>query len=80
MDEDFHNKAGSTRHRKAAMTLYDGPFEIHNSDFFDFSTEASTFRLDNGQLVNNTSIPFVGTWLRLKLESRRKKEGLDGSR
>ena len=26
------------------------------------------------------SIPFVGAWLRLKLESRRKKEGLDGSR
>jgi len=61
IDEDFYNKTNSNRYRKGGMTLYDGPFEIHNSDFLDFSTSASTYTLDNGNVVNSTVIPFTPT-------------------
>lgn len=47
------------RYRKAAAVLYDGPMEIHNTQFLNFSTEKSTYTL-HSKTFNNTVIPFIG--------------------
>ncbi len=49
------------RFRKTGVVLYDGPFEVHKTDFLNFSTEKENFELDNGQIVNSTVVPFTAT-------------------
>lgn len=62
IDSDYYQKSVSTgRLRKTAIVLYDGPFEIHHSDFMDFSTQTETYTLTNGSQVNSTIIPFTST-------------------
>ena len=60
MDDYFYSRTRKSRYRKTGMVLYDGPFEIHNSDFLNFSTTAKT-RVINGQTENTTHIPFTST-------------------
>jgi hypothetical protein len=62
IDDDYYPKSATNgRHRKTGIILYDGPFEVHNSDFLDFSTQAETYSLNNGTILNSTSIPFIST-------------------
>jgi len=61
LDDFFYNTTRSGRYRKNGMVLYDGPFEIHNSDFINFSTSPSTYVKSNGQIINNTYVPFTST-------------------
>jgi hypothetical protein len=49
------------RIRKTGIVLYDGPFEIHHSDFIDFSTQSETYTNSNGITKISTVIPFTST-------------------
>lgn len=57
----FFQNTRRDRYRRSGVVIYDGPFEIHNSDFVDFSTYPETFTLLNGSTVNSTVIPFTAT-------------------
>lgn len=46
------------RRRKAGVIMYDGPFEVHNTDFLNFST-LPEYRVINGVERNISHIPFV---------------------
>jgi hypothetical protein len=61
MQEFYFNTTRTDRYRKTGVVLYDGPFEVHNSDFFDFSTSHQTYTLNNGQTIHSTVIPFTST-------------------
>ncbi len=53
------------RKRKAGIVIYDGPFEIHHSDFLDFSTAEETYVLQQGSVsgteVEATTVPIITT-------------------
>lgn len=59
IDHDFY-AIFNDRMRKTGMLLYDGPFEIHHSDFIDFSTSPESYNV-NGNNKNTTVIPFIAT-------------------
>jgi hypothetical protein len=60
--QDFYfNHAPAGRHRKTGVVIYDGPFEIDNTDFFNFSESPQTYTLQNGQTINSTVIPITST-------------------
>lgn len=44
---------------KAGVIMYDGPFEVHNTDFINFSTEPEIYEHNNGVIEDTTSVPFV---------------------
>lgn len=58
MDDYFLRKG---KNRKTGMVLYDGPFEIHNSDFLDFSVASRQCTKPNGSSVDCTVVPFTST-------------------
>jgi cell migration-inducing and hyaluronan-binding protein len=62
----YYNKSdalgeNNRRSRKAGIVLYDGPFEIHHSDFLNFSTQRETITLSNGKVIHSSVIPFTLT-------------------
>jgi hypothetical protein len=59
IDSYYYNQGFSSRWRKTGVILYDGPFEVHNTDFLDFSTEYEDYRRANNQLINSTVVPFT---------------------
>lgn len=61
IDDFYYNSVRSDRQRKTAMILYDGPFEIHNSHFLNYSTEDESYTKANGQTFDSTVIPFTST-------------------
>ncbi|MCO4793523.1 MAG: hypothetical protein KC493_07420 [Bacteriovoracaceae bacterium] len=61
MQDFFFNQTRKSRYRKTGMVLYDGPFEIHRSDFLNFSTNHETYTLANGVVENSTVVPFTST-------------------
>lgn len=61
MEDFYYDKTRTDRHRRTGMVLYDGPFEIHNSDFLDFDTEEKTYQITPYSTVNSTAIPFTST-------------------
>lgn len=56
----YQNFNDRGRQRKTGIVLYDGPFEIHHSDFIDYSTASETYNID-GQDKITTVIPFTST-------------------
>lgn len=61
MQDFFFNSTRKSRYRKTGMVLYDGPFEIHRSDFLNYSTAPETYTFPNGVVENSTSVPFTST-------------------
>lgn len=61
IDLFYYNHIRSGRYRKTGVVLYDGPFEVHNSHFLNYSTSARTYVRSNGQTVNSTIVPFTTT-------------------
>jgi cell migration-inducing and hyaluronan-binding protein len=62
MDEFYYQMSfNNGRNRKTGIVLYDGPFEIHNSDFLDYSTQPRNYTLSDGTIVPATVIPFITT-------------------
>ena len=60
-DDFFFANAGRTsRYRRNGITLYDGPFEVHGSDFINFSTTEQS-RVINGRSEVTTYVPFTST-------------------
>jgi hypothetical protein len=59
-DYFYNNVSRSSRYRRNGITLYDGPFEVHNSDFLNFSTEEQT-RVINGKTEITSYVPFTST-------------------
>lgn len=57
----FFQTTRRDRYRRSGVVIYDGPFEVHDSDFIDFSTYPETFTLFNGSTVNSTVVPFTAT-------------------
>lgn len=61
IDYFYYNNIRSGRYRKTGVVLYDGPFEVHNSQFLNYSTSPQTYVRSNGQTVNSTVVPFTAT-------------------
>ncbi|MGK0367436.1 MAG: hypothetical protein ACI9QD_000571 [Thermoproteota archaeon] len=61
MEEKYFADSRYGRYRRTGMVLYDGPFEIHNSDFIDFDTEEHSYDVSSWQTVNTTYVPFTAT-------------------
>lgn len=59
IDQSYYQNNRVDRYRKSGAVLYDGPMEIHNTSFLNFSTQKSSYKL-NSQTFNNTVIPFIG--------------------
>lgn len=59
MMDDYFSRKG--RNRKTGMVIYDGPFEIHNSNFLDYSVSKRNCTKPNGQNVECTVVPFTST-------------------
>jgi hypothetical protein len=58
VDDFFYAKSYSSgRQFKTGIVIYDGPFEIHHSDFLDYSTEHETYN----SVDNSTIIPITLT-------------------
>lgn len=56
----FQNVGRDSRYRRNGITLYDGPFEVHSSDFLNFSTTEEK-RLINGREEIVSYVPFTST-------------------
>jgi hypothetical protein len=61
VEQFYYDNIPAGRHRKTGIVIYDGPFEIHNSDFFDYSTAPETRILSNGTQINSSIIPITST-------------------
>lgn len=61
MDDQYYNLVPrDSRYRRNGITLYDGPFEVHDSDFLNFSSSEET-RVINGRSEITTYVPFTST-------------------
>lgn len=58
IDEFYYNDVHRTRENKSGIIMYDGPFELYNVDFLNFSTSHETYTKRNGQTIHSTKIPF----------------------
>lgn len=60
MDDFYFQTTRSDRYRKTGVVMYDGPFEVHQTEFLDFSTQAEFYNL-YGNEINATMVPFTAT-------------------
>ncbi len=61
MRDFYFANASQSRYRRNGMVMYDGPFEIHNTEFLNFSTQTESYSFPNGQTYNSTVVPFTST-------------------
>lgn len=61
MENFYFNRTRYGRYRRTGMVLYDGPFEIHNSDFLDFDTQKQSHDVNPWTTVDSTAVPFTST-------------------
>jgi hypothetical protein len=59
IDFNYFNDNRKDRFRKTGVVLYDGPVEVHNTNFLNFSTQKTSYSI-NGETLNSTVIPFTG--------------------
>ena len=56
-DVDYFKRAG--RKRKGGIVLYDGPFEMHDSEFLNFPTKKKFCSNRHGNGYNCTTVPII---------------------
>lgn len=65
MDNFFYEENLTHPRRKTGVVMYDGPFEVHNTEFINFPIEEQThvYVKPNGGTLNidNTAVPFSQT-------------------
>jgi len=55
----YYDNASPGRRRKTGVVLYDGPFEVHDTEFLNFSTTAETYTKPSGQVIQIPVVPFT---------------------
>ena len=61
MADFFFAQDRTNRFTRTGVVLYDGPFEVHKTDFLNFSTSHEEYTKPNGQKIHSTAIPFTNT-------------------
>jgi len=56
----FYNNTNGSRFRKTGMVMYDGPFEVHNTDFVGYSTIPRMTEIRNST-YDTVVVPFTST-------------------
>jgi hypothetical protein len=59
IDDYYFANMHYTRGKKTGVVMYDGPFEVYNTDFINFSTQREEYTKPNGQKIHSTYIPFT---------------------